>query len=154
MLDLMRAQQIRESDDFFGRRDRERDQQRSYHRPSATSRPAGRTFTPDIEPPDTGHRSDDRHSTTAPVETATFKADSAVAEASCSTTKTDAVAPHARFFISRSKSSTAIKFDPPVSGRYILVKLWAQCPNANIDIQAILAHGYGGPRFFPAIEMR
>jgi hypothetical protein len=31
-----------------------------------------------------------------------------------SSRKEDAVLPHARFFISRSKSSTVIKFDPPV----------------------------------------
>ncbi|ETN40391.1 uncharacterized protein HMPREF1541_04668 [Cyphellophora europaea CBS 101466] len=66
----------------------------------------------------------------------------------------DILAPHARFFIPRSRSSIAVKFDPPVAGRYILIKLWAPCPNANIDIQAITAHGYGGPRFFPGIEMR
>lgn len=38
------------------------------------------------------------------------------------------------------------------AGRYILIKLWAPCPNANIDIQSVVAHGYGGPRFFPAYE--
>lgn len=40
------------------------------------------------------------------------------------------------------------------AGRYILIKLWATCPARQIDIQAITAHGYGGPRFFPAVEMR
>ncbi|KAJ9612128.1 hypothetical protein H2200_003725 [Cladophialophora chaetospira] len=149
MIDLYRARRIRENDEFVGRREGERDAQAPYHHQSTLDRPGGRSFTPSTEPP-----SDDRHNATAPFEAPPSKIESTIAEASSTTTKADSVAPHARFFISRSKSSTAIKFDPPVSGRYILVKLWAQCPNANIDIQAILAYGYGGPRFFPAIEMR
>jgi hypothetical protein len=40
------------------------------------------------------------------------------------------------------------------AGKYILLKLWAPCPNANIDIQCVTAHGYGGPRFFPSVEAR
>jgi hypothetical protein len=93
-----------------------------------------------------------------------------------STTKSapasEILAPHARFFIRRDKSSVSVKFDPPVfvlplfrlsarwlilrarSGKFILIKLWAPCPTANIDSQSIIAHGYGGPRFFPAIEYR
>ncbi|KIW71333.1 hypothetical protein PV04_03514 [Phialophora macrospora] len=155
MLDLMRAQQIRENDEFFGRHDRERnhDPELSYLRRSASSRGTARAVVPALRAPDPGRPSDDRSDASTPFETPASKTIPNRTEAS-SSTKTDDIMPHARFFISRSKSSTAIKFDPPVSGRYILVKLWAQCPNANIDIQAILAHGYGGPRFFPALEMR
>ncbi|KAL6243133.1 hypothetical protein RBB50_009684 [Rhinocladiella similis] len=64
------------------------------------------------------------------------------------------VVPQARFNINRSKSSASVKFDPPLSGRYILVKLWAQTTHNNIDVQAILPCGYGGPRFFPSNEFR
>lgn len=62
--------------------------------------------------------------------------------------------PHARFFIERDKSMVSIKFDPPPSGRFILIKLWSPYSGGNIDIQSIVAHGYAGPRFFPAGEFR
>ncbi|KAI0017311.1 hypothetical protein F4780DRAFT_796459 [Xylariomycetidae sp. FL0641] len=64
--------------------------------------------------------------------------------------------PHARFFIERNKSKCTIKFDPPVSGRFILLKMWSpqRDPNANIDIQAVVAKGFAGPRFFPSVELR
>ncbi|KAJ5812498.1 hypothetical protein N7474_008799 [Penicillium riverlandense] len=58
--------------------------------------------------------------------------------------------PHARFFIEREKSMVSIKFDPPPSGRFILIKLWSPRSDGNIDIQSIIAHGFAGPRFFPA----
>lgn len=64
--------------------------------------------------------------------------------------------PHARFFIERNRSKCTIKFDPPVSGRFILLKMWSprRDPNANIDIQAVVAKGFAGPRFFPSVELR
>ncbi|KAI0480304.1 hypothetical protein GGR56DRAFT_625557 [Xylariaceae sp. FL0804] len=64
--------------------------------------------------------------------------------------------PHARFFIERHKSKCTIKFDPPVSGRFILLKMWSpqRDPHANIDIQAVIAKGFAGPRFFPSVEVR
>ncbi|GKZ35016.1 hypothetical protein AbraIFM66950_005455 [Aspergillus brasiliensis] len=62
--------------------------------------------------------------------------------------------PHARFFIERNKSMVSIKFDPPPSGRYILVKLWSPHSGKNIDIQSIIAYGYAGTRFFPALSFR
>ncbi|KAJ5756982.1 uncharacterized protein N7511_007164 [Penicillium nucicola] len=62
--------------------------------------------------------------------------------------------PHARFFIERQKSMVTIKFDPPPSGRFILIKLWSPRPDANIDIESIITHGYAGPRFFPSIAPR
>ncbi|OJD14891.1 hypothetical protein AJ78_04807 [Emergomyces pasteurianus Ep9510] len=62
--------------------------------------------------------------------------------------------PHARFFIEKEKSMVSIKFDPPVSGRFILIKLWSPFSGGNIDIQSVVAHGFAGPRFFPSIEFR
>ncbi|KOS41855.1 hypothetical protein ACN38_g7268 [Penicillium nordicum] len=62
--------------------------------------------------------------------------------------------PHARFFIEREKSMVTIKFDPPPSGRFILIKLWSPRAHGNIDIESIIAHGYAGPRFFPSITAR
>ncbi|PIA92376.1 hypothetical protein CB0940_09776 [Cercospora beticola] len=58
----------------------------------------------------------------------------------------------ARFHIRRGKYKVAIKFDPPVSGRFILLKLWAN--RSNVDVQSIIAKGYGGARFFPAVDFR
>ncbi|KAJ6127547.1 hypothetical protein N7523_003159, partial [Penicillium sp. IBT 18751x] len=58
--------------------------------------------------------------------------------------------PHARFFIEREKSMVSIKFDPPPSGRFILIKLWSPRSDGNIDIQSVIAHGYAGPRYFPS----
>ncbi|KAL3446239.1 hypothetical protein BJX65DRAFT_132955 [Aspergillus insuetus] len=62
--------------------------------------------------------------------------------------------PLAQFFIKRPKSSVSLKFDPPPSGRYILIKLWSPYNAGNIDIQSVIAHGYAGPRFFPAAGVR
>ncbi|RMJ28431.1 hypothetical protein PHISP_00736 [Aspergillus sp. HF37] len=62
--------------------------------------------------------------------------------------------PNARFFIERSKSMVSINFDPPPSGRFVLIKLWSPHSGGNIDIQSIIAHGFAGPRFFPAGGLR
>jgi hypothetical protein len=66
------------------------------------------------------------------------------------------MAPHARFFIERDKSKCTVKFDPPVSGRFILLKMWSphHSPSSNIDIQSVVAKGFAGPRYFPAITLR
>lgn len=66
------------------------------------------------------------------------------------------LAPHARFFIEKNKSKCTIRFDPPVSGRFILLKMWSsyQDPSSNIDIQSVIAHGFAGPRYFPSVELR
>ena len=58
----------------------------------------------------------------------------------------------ARFSIKRGKYKVAIKFDPPVSGRFILLKAWAN--RSNVDVQSVIAKGYGGCRFFPAKSVR
>jgi hypothetical protein len=66
------------------------------------------------------------------------------------------MAPHARFFIERDKSKCTVKFDPPVSGRFILLKMWSphHSASSNIDIQSVVARGFAGPRFFPSISLR
>jgi len=66
------------------------------------------------------------------------------------------MAPHARFFIERDKSKCTVRFDPPVSGRFILLKMWSphHSPSGNIDIQSVVARGFAGPRFFPAVSLR
>lgn len=63
---------------------------------------------------------------------------------------------HARFFIEKNKSKCTIKFDPPISGRFILLKMWSprRETNKNIDIQSVVARGYAGPRLFPARNPR
>ncbi len=69
---------------------------------------------------------------------------------------TGLMAPLAWFFIEREKSKCIIRFDPPVSGRFILLKMWSPhfSEAANIDIQSVVATGFAGPRFFPASQMR
>jgi hypothetical protein len=57
----------------------------------------------------------------------------------------------ARFSIKRRKSRVTVKFDPPVSARYMLLKLWAG--KSNVDVQSVIVKGYAGPRFFPAMEL-
>ncbi|EKG09869.1 hypothetical protein MPH_13076 [Macrophomina phaseolina MS6] len=66
----------------------------------------------------------------------------------------EVLAPHARFFMQKNKSKITIRFDPPVSGKFILLKLWSPSKHGNIDIQNIAVHGFSGPRSFPAIELR
>lgn len=65
------------------------------------------------------------------------------------------LAPHARFYIEKKKSTCTIRFDPPVSGRFILLKMWNSHhdPSCNIDIQSVVAKGYAGPRYFPSVEL-
>ena len=58
----------------------------------------------------------------------------------------------ARFRIIRGKHKVAIKFSPPVSGRFLLVKLWAG--QSNVDVQSLVAKGFGGQRFFPAQQVK
>lgn len=62
------------------------------------------------------------------------------------------LAPYAKFFIEKGKNRCTIKFDPPVSGRYILLKMYH--PSDNIDIQGVFAKGFAGPRYFPSVDLR
>lgn len=66
------------------------------------------------------------------------------------------LSPHARFYIEKKKSKCTIKFEPPVSGRYILLKMWSSShdPGSNIDVQSVITQGFAGPRYFPSVELR
>ncbi|KAL7918950.1 hypothetical protein ACQKWADRAFT_316085 [Trichoderma austrokoningii] len=66
------------------------------------------------------------------------------------------LSPHARFYIEKKKSKCTIKFEPPVSGRYILLKMWSSShdPGSNIDVQSVIIQGFAGPRYFPSVELR
>ncbi|KAH6636257.1 hypothetical protein F5144DRAFT_172845 [Chaetomium tenue] len=65
------------------------------------------------------------------------------------------MAPLAHFFIEKDKNKCTVRFDPPVSARFILLKMWSthQDPQKNIDIQAVVAKGFAGPRYCPAVEL-
>ena len=52
----------------------------------------------------------------------------------------------ARFGIKRGKHKVALKFEPAISGRFILLKLWSW--GGNVDVQSVVAKGFGGQRFF------
>ena len=60
----------------------------------------------------------------------------------------------ARFKINKGQHKIAIKFNPPVSGRFVLLKVWSNADAGNVDVQSVIAKGYGGCRFFPAVSMR
>ena len=57
----------------------------------------------------------------------------------------------ARFHITRGKSRVTVKFDPPVSARYVLLKLWAG--KSNVVVESVVVKGFAGPRFFPAMQL-
>lgn len=60
--------------------------------------------------------------------------------------------PHAKFFIEMGNNRCTIKFDPPVTGRFVLLKMYH--PSENIDVQGVYAKGFAGPRYFPSIDLR
>ncbi|KAK1780964.1 hypothetical protein QBC45DRAFT_407167 [Copromyces sp. CBS 386.78] len=62
------------------------------------------------------------------------------------------MSPLAQFHIEKDKNKCTIKFNPPVSARYILLKMWSPHPDPlkNIDIQGVIAKGFAGPQLFPA----
>lgn len=63
--------------------------------------------------------------------------------------------PNAKFFIGRDQDQLVLKFNPPVSGRFILLKLFSPvaAPDVgNIDIQYVGVNGFAGPRFFPSLQ--
>lgn len=67
----------------------------------------------------------------------------------------DLLVPHARFNIEKGRSKCTIRFDPPISGRFILLKMWSprQSVGSNIDIQSVVARGFAGPRYFPSMTL-
>ncbi|KAF2115064.1 hypothetical protein BDV96DRAFT_613031 [Lophiotrema nucula] len=61
--------------------------------------------------------------------------------------------PHARFFIAKHKNKITIRFHPPISGKFVLLKLWSPTHDGNIDIESVQFYGYSGPRFFPSVQL-
>jgi hypothetical protein len=88
-----------------------------------------------------------------PRNTALYPAASALPE-SRPTPAADPNVTTARFRVNRNKSSVTLKFSPAVSGRFILLKVWSAPGKGNVDVQSVVAKGFGGGRFFPSIEMR
>ncbi len=68
----------------------------------------------------------------------------------------------ARFSIERGKSTCKMVFEPAISARYVLLKLWRhdgvreddRGEKNNIDIQSVVVKGFCGPRSFPAMKLR
>jgi hypothetical protein len=76
----------------------------------------------------------------------------------------------AHFTIRPDKHKVTLKFSPEVSGRFILLKLWTEhsfAPSGgatgpsssstaatSVDVQSVIAKGFGGMRFFAAQEVR
>ncbi|KAI9888946.1 MAG: hypothetical protein M1814_006124 [Vezdaea aestivalis] len=58
--------------------------------------------------------------------------------------------PHAKFFMEKASDSCSISFNPPISSRYVLLRLFSPAPGKNIDLQNISVYGFAGPRFFSA----
>jgi hypothetical protein len=58
----------------------------------------------------------------------------------------------ARFLMLPGQFKIAIKFEPEISGRFILLKLWAN--RRNVDVQSVIVKGYAGPRYFSAQSVR
>lgn len=71
------------------------------------------------------------------------------------TSSSPLLVPHARFFIRQYKSQCKIEFHPPISGRYVLLKMWSSRheEGSNVDIQSVLAKGFVGPRYFPSTDL-
>lgn len=67
----------------------------------------------------------------------------------------DLLVPHARFNIEKGRSKCTIRFDPPISGRFVLLKMWSprQSAGSNIDIQSVVARGFAGTRYFPSMTL-
>lgn len=113
MLDLLRAQQVRGSDEIFSHRNRQGDHEDDgpSNRRSTPSRIGYRLFAPVVGAPT--YNPEEASARLPDFDTSTSKA--GVNEAGASSSgKANVIVPHARFFISRRKSSAAIKFDPPV----------------------------------------
>ncbi|KAK5716840.1 hypothetical protein LTR17_016291 [Elasticomyces elasticus] len=58
----------------------------------------------------------------------------------------------AKFRIRKGKHKVSLCFDPPISGRFVLLMLNGGAGKLNVDVQSVILKGYGGGRFFPARE--
>lgn len=54
----------------------------------------------------------------------------------------------ARFSIEKGKHRVAIRFEPALSARFVMLKLWAGSGRGNVDVQSVVAMGFGGGRIF------
>lgn len=63
---------------------------------------------------------------------------------------------HQSFSSTVTSHNLTITFSPPLSARYVLLKLWSpkRDREGNIDIQGVEIEGTAGPRFFAAMDMR
>lgn len=115
LVDLMRAQRIRDNDDVYWRRSRQgdNDDESLQHRRSTPSRSGLQTFAPAIGEPEPAYLPEE-HSNRQPAFDNSLGKSAGGDLGASSSARPDNVSPHARFFINRSKSSAAIKFDPPV----------------------------------------
>ncbi|OAA44786.1 hypothetical protein NOR_03540 [Metarhizium rileyi] len=119
------------------------------------------TFHRQVHPPtgsSTSHTSHPAHSRTERLSVSLAEAWDARVSAAQEAIRAvggELLIPHARFFIEKKKSKCTIRFDPPVSGRFILLKMWSSHHDiaSNIDIQSVMAKGYAGPRYFPSMEL-
>lgn len=117
-MDLIRAQRIRDNDELLARQDRDvhRVDEERPHLPRSTSGrvDSERSLAPAIGSPDPVHPSNHRTREVSPCEIPCKTHTTTVGAATAAKDPPNPYKPHARFFISPSKSSTAIKFDPPV----------------------------------------
>ena len=73
---------------------------------------------------------------------------------------------HERFRMRAGRNRVTMKFSPGVSGRFVLLRLWAAGEGGqgrrggdggggggNVDVQSLVFKGYGGGRYFPAREV-
>ena len=65
--------------------------------------------------------------------------------------------PLARFSMEKGTTTCTIQFDPPATGRFLLLKMWSphnDLMHKNIFLQRIKAKGFAGPRYLSSVEMR
>ncbi|KAK5104499.1 hypothetical protein LTS08_002389 [Lithohypha guttulata] len=64
------------------------------------------------------------------------------------------ILPHARFQMVKQGGGISINFEPAISGKYILVKLWTRCPHSCVTVQGVVPYGYAGLRQLPDLSFR
>lgn len=64
--------------------------------------------------------------------------------------------PLCHFHVEKGKNVCSLRFEPPVSGRFLLLKMWSPRHevHGNIDIQGVTVRGFAGPRFWSDVEYR
>jgi hypothetical protein len=129
-------------------------QAEATNRPTTSAGHQGGTRT--MEPPGTNAH-DDATKATADSQDRSPNEDAAGSATGKPTEKDGLMAPHAHFFIDPDFSSRCkIVFEPEVSARYVLLKMWnpSEDHTGNIDIERIIVRGCAGPRMFPKLVPR